>query len=434
MLLRNLARQIVPKSLFVRTFLIAIIPILLLQIFIGWFFFVRYWDSITENTSRQLGRELAYIISEIRDRPEELPAILERSKASLNLDIVIQQTEILPNQELQPLSKTETIFKEQLGLILQRPLYTDSVSLEKTIIVYIQLADSVMSVLVPDNNLGPANYVLFVMAMVGSSFILIAISTIFLRNQVRPIQRLAKIVDNFGKGRNFEEYVPERGAAEVRQAAVAFNRMSQSVQRQIRQRTDLLSGVSHDLRTPITRMRLQLELMEANEDTDTMRKNLGEMEGMIEGYLTFARGEGTEQSQETNLSHLMMQLAKPWQENTDNIDFHLESHIIASIKPQALRRCIDNLISNALKYAQHVWVSFGIRNDCVEIVVDDDGPGITLDQRENVFMPFTRLDPHIDGTGLGLSIARDIAQAHGGQIFLETAPQGGLRARISLPR
>ena len=213
--------------------------------------------------------------------------------------------------------------------------------------------------------------------------------------------------------------------------------MRERISRQIRQRTDMLSGVSHDLRTPLTRMRLQLAMLTDDAAVEELKADVLEMEKMIDGYLTFARGEGDEPIAVTDLNTLIEGSVTGWQRNGTKIDCHIEGQIELPVKADALRRCLNNLIANAVRYGNNVWVSAGKRNDSVEITVDDDGPGIPEDQRQDVFRPFKRLDesrnPETGGTGLGLAIARDIARGHGGDIVLQESPHGGLRARINLP-
>jgi len=273
--------------------------------------------------------------------------------------------------------------------------------------------------------------------MVASSIVLLGIAIVFMRNQIRPIRRLALAADAFGKGRGSDEAFQISGASEVRQAGAAFNRMRERISSQIRQRTDMLSGVSHDLRTPLTRMKLQLAMLPDDAPAEELNADVAEMEKMIEGYLTFARGEGNERSVETDISDLVGSAVSVWQRNGSAIDGHVEGQMRLPAKPNALRRCIDNLISNANRYGGHVWVSAGQRADAIEITVDDDGPGIPEERRKDAFRPFYRFEesrnPETGGTGLGLAIARDVARNHGGDIVLEDSPHGGLRARIRLP-
>jgi len=295
----------------------------------------------------------------------------------------------------------------------------------------------VLSVIVPGRRVFSTTTYIFMFWMVGTSLILLAVAIVFLRNQIKPIRRLADAVDRFGKGRGLDDRFQVSGASEVRQAGAAFNLMRSRISRQIRQRTDMLSGVSHDLRTPLTRMKLQLAMLDDSTDTEELKADVAEMEKMIDGYLTFAKGEGDEPAVETDLGALIETAVSSWQRNGTKVDCHVEGNLELPVKKDALRRCLDNLVSNAERYGGQVWVRAGKRNDAVEIIIDDDGPGIPEDQRQDVFRPFHRLDqsrnPETGGTGLGLAIARDIARGHGGDIALEDSPHGGLRAVVHLP-
>ena len=224
----------------------------------------------------------------------------------------------------------------------------------------------------PGDRLFSSTTYIFIMWMVGSSLILFAVASIFMRNQIRPIRRLALAVDSFGKGRPVEEDFRSGGALEVRQAASAFNLMRERIHRQIRQRTDMLSGVSHDLRTPLTRMKLQLAMLGKSSEIDELKDDVAEMEKMIEGYLTFARGEGDEEAVETDLSEVVDEVVAQWKRNGATIDAHVEGRLDAWCRPNAVKRCLDNLIANANRYGTHVWIRAGKRGDVTEIAIDDE--------------------------------------------------------------
>jgi two-component system osmolarity sensor histidine kinase EnvZ len=288
---------------------------------------------------------------------------------------------------------------------------------------------------VPLSRLFSATSYVFILYMVGTSLVLFAVATVFMGNQVRPLGRLAAAADLFGKGMDVPDFKPE-GAIELRQAAAAFNRMRARIQRQITQRTEMLAGVSHDLRTPLTRMKLQLAMMNGPEIED-LNNDLAEMERMVEGYLAFARGEGTERPSETDVGTLLRDVVSDARRAGTAIDLHIEDRLVTLARPNALRRCLANLIANAARFANQVWIRAGQVGDTIEITVDDDGPGIPATRREDVFKPFFRLEgsrnPLTGGTGLGLTIARDVMRSHGGDLVLLDAPTGGLRARLSLP-
>jgi two-component system osmolarity sensor histidine kinase EnvZ len=274
------------------------------------------------------------------------------------------------------------------------------------------------------------------MWMVGSSIVLFVVALLFMRNQVKSIRRLAQAADSFGKGRDVADFKPE-GATEVRQAATAFIQMRDRIKRQIRQRTEILAGVSHDLRTPLTRMKLQLAMLGQTPEAESLESDVAAMERMVEGYLAFARGESVEQLQPTEVSDLLREVVAQMRRDGGVIDLHVEQAMTVPLRREPMRRCLSNLIANAQRYGEHVSVHAGARDKIIEITVDDDGPGIPPDKRREVLRPFFRLEqsrnPETGGVGLGLTIARDVARNHGGDLVLEDAPDGGLRARIWLP-
>jgi two-component system osmolarity sensor histidine kinase EnvZ len=303
--------------------------------------------------------------------------------------------------------------------------------------IEVQLPEGVLAVEVPGKRLySPTTYI-FVMWMVGSSLVLLAVATVFLRNQVKSLRRLAAAADSFGKGRPVPSFKVE-GAVEVRQAAVAFMTMRDRIQRQIRQRTQMLAGVSHDLRTPLTRMKLALELLGNDPAVEELKSDVTEMQHMVHGYLDFARAEGTEEAVETDVSLLLEDVAAAMRREGAPLSVAAGPECVMPVRPNALRRCLANLIGNARRYGRQVWLTGIAVADGIDIFVDDDGPGIPPADRDRVFRPFVRLDasrnPSTGGVGLGLTIARDVARSHGGDVRLETSPRGGLRARVHLPR
>jgi two-component system osmolarity sensor histidine kinase EnvZ len=270
--------------------------------------------------------------------------------------------------------------------------------------------------------------------------VLIAVAIMFLRNQIRPIQQLALVADAFGKGRTVPDFKPY-GAAEVRSAAQAFVTMRERIERYVQQRTEMLAGVSHDLKTPLTRLKLELAMMDDNPETQALHEDVVEMERMLDEYLDFARGEGGEDSETADVSDIVREAAASAARGRgagpERLTVDAAPGIELAVKRHALRRCATNLIDNALKYGAHVDVALKKNGRFVEILVDDDGPGIPESRREEAFRPFHRLDQGRNlqkgGVGLGLAIARDIARAHGGDLTLGKSDSGGLRAAIFLP-
>jgi two-component system osmolarity sensor histidine kinase EnvZ len=298
--------------------------------------------------------------------------------------------------------------------------------------------DGVLSVLVPRDRVTVSKPDIFILWMVGSSLLLMGIAILFLRNQVRPIERLALAADSFGKGRAVPDFKPY-GATEVRRAAQAFITMRERIERHVAQRTEMLAGVSHDIKTPLTRMKLTLAMMPDDADVTSMRGDIAEMEHMLDDYLAFARGEGGEESSLTDLSELLRDVASAAERAQPGarIAVAAPAHVPVSVKRAGLRRVFANLIDNALKHGAQVAVSLTQDERLVEIAVEDNGPGIPEPRREEAFRPFHRLDEgrnlQSGGSGLGLAIARDIARAHGGDIVLSESPLGGLKATIRLP-
>ncbi len=436
-IVRIFVKGLLPRTLFGRALMIIVTPLILLQAVSAWIFYDKHWDTITWRLASSLAGDISYVLEEMHRVPDETQRIFNMALRNMELTLTLHPGEILKNERDHEDGLLDRLLSAALLERIQLPHMIDSAKFTEKVIIDFQLADGVLKVVVPGSRLFSSTTYVFIMWMIGTSLILFAVASIFMRNQVKPIRRLALAVDSFGKGREPEEDFKPEGSTEVRQAASAFNLMSERIRRQIRQRTDMLSGVSHDLRTPITRMKLQLAMLGESPETAELKANVSEMEKMIEGYLTFARGEGSEKSVECDLTELVSDIGAKWRAGAISIDCHVEGSIVTWLKPEAFRRCVDNLIANANRYGENIWLRCGRRGDAVEVSVDDDGPGIPEDQREDAFRPFYRLEtsrnPATGGTGLGLSLTRDVVRAHGGEIFLEDSPHGGLRARIRLP-
>jgi two-component system osmolarity sensor histidine kinase EnvZ len=302
------------------------------------------------------------------------------------------------------------------------------------VLIRLQQPDGVLDIQAPRKRLAIGTLFLFVGWLVGSALLLFGIAALFMRNQVRAIRRLARSAEAFGMGRDVPPIRPE-GAMEVRQAAAAFNRMQDRIRRFLAQRTEMLAGVSHDLRTPLTRLSLALAMLprteEWRQDVAEMTADVQEMDRMIGGYLAFARGEGAEQAESVNLSAILDDVAAGARRAGTLLDLDVPPGLTLKLRADAVRRAITNLVDNARRHAMHVALGAAAQGRSVLITVDDDGPGNPADKRESVFRPFE--SGSSGGTGLGLTIARDIVRAHGGEIVLEDSPMGGLRARIRLP-
>jgi two-component system osmolarity sensor histidine kinase EnvZ len=420
--------------------MIIVMPLILLQVVSTWVFYDRHWNTITRRLADSVAGEIGLVIDAMgKFEQQENVNWLTGSAADLGLFFTFKEGEILPNAP-QPQVTGGGILDTRLANAMRervrRPFHIDTWSHDRLVQMKVQVPDGVMEIFVPRERLFSSTTYIFVMWMVGTSLLLFAIATMFMRNQVRPIRRLADAVDNFGKGRDVPDFRPE-GATEIRRAAAAFERMRGRINNALTQRTEMLAGVSHDLRTPLTRMKLQLEMLGDARGVEDLKEDLREMEVMVEEFLAFARGEGTEEAIESNLDEIVATVARSASADGRDVVAKTDGDMKILIRPNAIRRCITNLVVNAVTHATAVEIGASLRGTLVEITVDDDGPGIPEEEREAVFKPFYRLDssrnPGTGGTGLGLSIARDLARGSGGEVTLEDSPLGGLRATIKLP-
>jgi two-component system osmolarity sensor histidine kinase EnvZ len=320
---------------------------------------------------------------------------------------------------------------------INRPFWIDTVGNSNIVEVRIQLEDKVLRVFVRRNQAYASNTHIFLIWMVGTSLVLLTIAIPFLRNQIRPILALAAAAESFGKGRPMPPDFRPRGAEEVRRAGFAFIQMRERIERQIEQRTAMLTGVSHDLRTILTRFKLQLALTRSKADIEALGKDIDDMQSMLEGYLAFARGDAAEDAGHFDLDAYFQKLSEEAKLRKRKLTTSLSGSADIQVRPNAFARLMANIVGNAFRYAKNVEIAARHGHGSLTIVIDDDGPGIALEKREEVFKPFVRLDEarNLDasGTGLGLPIARDIARSHGGDITLDDSPLGGLRAVIKVP-
>jgi two-component system osmolarity sensor histidine kinase EnvZ len=438
---RRWFKRMLPRSLFGRSLIIIILPLVLAQLLATWIFYDRHWATVERRLATGVAADIAFTFDALRyaGTPNDYDAILNRAIDTTDLYYMFRADEALPRGMRD--AGTSRIEEQLAGAIEERvgrPYQIDADFDPRDVLVSIELPDGVMQVAVPRKRLFTPTTYIFVLWMAGSSLVLLAVASLFMRNQVRALRRLAAAAESFGKGRDVPNFKLE-GATEVRQAAAAFLKMRDRIRRQITQRTEMLAGVSHDLRTPLTRMRLALELVSGKgPEVDELKTDVIAMERMVQGYLDFARGEGPEQPRDIDLGLLIEEAAAAARRDGTEISLALPEEYVLPLRPDAMRRCMTNLLSNARRYGSHVWVTALPVGDGVDILVDDDGPGIPPSERDHVFQPFIRLDssrnPTTGGIGLGLTIARDVARSHGGDVRLETSPHGGLRARVHLPR
>jgi two-component system osmolarity sensor histidine kinase EnvZ len=436
-------RTWLPRSLFGRALLILLVPVVLAQIVATYIFFDRHWDNLIGRLAYGVTGDIALAVNFI-DRydgqPSRLRELLDQIEKHTDLRLTLNPTEGRAKVS-DTRGMVNTSLAHHLGLRFAEGSFQILDRAEQRVLkiraVYVDTALGVLKVEIPQRRLESATALVFLLWMSGSAIFFFAIATLFLRNQIRPIRRLSEAAERFGKGQEAPGFKPE-GATEVRRAAHAFMLMRERIKRQIRQRTEMLAGVSHDLRTPLTRMKLQLALMRA-KGIEELQEDVHEMERMVEGYLAFARGEGDEATEFIDLTDLIETLVANHQRGGEReIKVTMPPAYRLEVRPQAMRRCVGNLIGNALRYGKSVTVSLEETENALFIHIDDDGPGIPADKRQDVLRPFVRLEesrnPETGGVGLGLTIARDIARGHGGDLVLGESPLGGLRASIRLPR
>jgi two-component system osmolarity sensor histidine kinase EnvZ len=432
-------KRILPKGLLGRSLLIIVTPLVLVQVISTWVFYDRHWDNITRRLASALVGDVATVIHHLGafPEPEQKAWIFRVAHTNMGLRSTMKQGETLSAAAASKGNGfLEQVLFDSFRDTVGRPVAIDTGFFARDIVIDVQLPDGVLNIVTSRKRLFSATTYIFIIWSVGSMLVLFVVATIFMRNQIQPIRRLALAADSFGKGRDVPDF-KVAGATEVRQAANAFLRMRDRLQRQIGQRTRMLAGVSHDLRTPLTRMKLQLAMLEGTAGIEELRADVAEMEGMVDEYLAFARGEGTETPVETDLSLLLESVVAGARRNGASIELETNGKMVVPVRPHAFKRCIGNIVNNAAYYGDNVSVAASRHGHLIEIYVDDDGPGIPDDMREEVFRPFARLDqsrnPATGGVGLGLTIARDIAHGHGGEIGLGTGPLGGLRATLTLP-
>jgi two-component system osmolarity sensor histidine kinase EnvZ len=438
---RRLARfmgALLPKGLYARSLIIIITPVVLLQSVIAYVFMERHWQLVTQRLSAAVTADIAALIDVYESYPQDREAdTLTRIAAErLGLDL-----DILDNAELPPpgpkpfFSILDEALSDEIRRQIGRPYWIDTVGRSSLIEIRVRLKNGVMRVLARRSLAYASNSHIFLLWMVGSSLILLGVAILFLRNQIRPILRLADAAESFGKGREIE-FRP-RGAREVRQAGHAFLEMKRRIERAIDQRTTMLNGVSHDLRTILTRFRLSLALVDQTQDVEAMKKDIDEMSRMLEGYLAFARGDAGEAAVPTDLPALLEELQSDAERQGHVTTVEIAGDPTIVVRPDAFRRLLFNLVSNAARHGDTIAISANHEGRWLVVHVDDDGPGIPAEEREEVFKPFVRLDEARNqdegGSGLGLAIARDIARSHGGDVALGDSPLGGLRATVRLP-
>jgi two-component system osmolarity sensor histidine kinase EnvZ len=439
---QNFARNVaeyMPKGLYARSLLIVIVPMVILQSAIAYFFMERHWQLVTFRLSTAVVQDIASIADLYRANPspENVAQLQKVASSRMGLDVQFSVREPLPPTLPKPFfSILDQALSREISTQIRRPFWIDTVGKSSLVEIRIQLEDSMMRVVARRNAAYASNSHIFLVWMVGTSLVLLAVSIAFLRNQIRPILRLAQAAQDFGKGRD-AEWRPH-GAREVRQAGYAFMEMKRRIERAMEQRTAMLNGVSHDLRTGLTRFKLSLALLGEGPEFEAIQKDVEEMQRMLEAYLAFARGDAGEVAEATDIGALLEELKADAERQGHPAQIEVSGETSVIVRPDAFKRCMYNLVSNACRYGDRIEISAVRDARFLTINVDDDGPGIPANEREDVFRPFYQRDEARTleegfGTGLGLAIARDIARSHGGDIQLAQSPLGGLRASVRVP-
>jgi len=432
--------RVLPKGLYTRALLIIIAPIVVLQSVLAFVFMERHWQQVTRQLSIATTNEIATLISIYEEYPHDdgHEKLTDIAREKLGLIARVLPDENLPEARPKPFfDLLDRTLSSQIRRRIRRPFWIDTVGKSRYVEIRIKLDDAVLQVLARRNQTYASNTHIFLLWMVGTSLVLLIVAVLFLRNQIRPVLNLAEAAQRFGRGQPAPPEFKVRGAREVRLAAQSFLEMRDRIERHVEQRTTMLAGVSHDLRTVLTRFRLQLAMLGDRPEAESLSADIDEMQQMLEDYLAFAKGDAGEQPVEFDLVEVLAEVADAGGGTRKPVDIKAPAAIPLVARRNAIKRAVLNLVSNATRFAGTVTISAWRGPRTVTVNVEDDGPGIPIEQREEVFRPFFGLDDSrnqdVKSTGLGLSIARDIVRGHGGDIALGHSRLGGLKATIRLP-
>ena len=432
--LNKFVKKLLPKQLFYRALLIVAAPIILLQITISVVFFDSLWIKTNKGMSRALVNEIKFFINAYENEQHNKDSLTKLFSENHDVKVIYVSEKVLPknNQERWFSPMDRTLRRELKSKMLN--YWFDSTKFKDSIDLKIQYSNGYFQFLVPKERVTNTSARIFALWITLPAFLLITVALMFLKNQTKPIINLAKASEKFGRGEDIGEYRPS-GALEIRQAGYEFERMRKRIIRHLNQRSEMLSGISHDLRTPLTRIKLQLAFIKDKEISNKLSEDVSEMEKMLNEYLQFASKRSSENSEEFDISELIFNTIKKYENK--NITFDSNAKIIFTGRKNLIRRCLNNFIDNSIKYGKNIVVSLKKGSNNLTIAVDDDGPGIEEKQYENVFKPFYKIDKSRgdskSSVGLGMSIASDIIQSHGGSIKLEKSHLNGLRVKIFLP-
>ena len=432
--LNKFIKKILPKQLFYRALLIVAAPIIILQLTISIVFFDSLWIKTNKGMTRALIGEIKTFISAYEKEEYNKDSLIILFQEHLDFNVKFEPYKILPKEDLERwFSPIDRNLRRELKSKISN-YWFDTISYKNLIDLKIKYGDGYLQFYIPKERVTSSSARLFAFWITLPAFLLITIAIIFLKNQTRPIINLARASEKFGRGEDIEEFRPS-GALEIRQAGFEFEKMRKRIIRHLNQRSEMLSGISHDLRTPLTRIKLQLSFIKDKEISKKLSDDVGEMEKMLNEYLQFASSRSAETTETFDLSELLETTIMKYEKKEITTDISKE--VFLDGRKNLMQRCFGNLIDNTIKYSANVYISLRKLNNNILIIVDDDGPGIPENERENVFKPFYKIDKSRgdskSSVGLGLSIASDIVKSHGGNIKLETSPTNGLRVKVILP-
>ena len=433
--LNNFIKNILPKRLFYRSLIIVATPIILLQIIITVVFFDSLWIKANKGMTRSLVGEVKTLYDSYNHETTNKKFIIELYNVNFDFSIKLKKNEVLPEKKTERwYSPIDRSLRRELKSVFGTSYWFDTTRYKELVDLRIKVEDDILQIFFPKHKIAPSSARIFALWITLPGLLLIAIAIVFLKNQTRPIVNLSKAAESFGKGEYIKEFRPS-GAKEIRQAAHEFDKMRKRITIHLNQRSEMLSGISHDLRTPLTRLKLQLALLKQQDLAKKMSEDIEEMERMLNEYLEFSRHQKNEETEIVEINKIIEEVSKKYENK--KIKTSIEKDLKINIRPNSIKRCLTNLIDNGLSYGNEVSILCNKTKNSILIYVDDDGPGIPEKEYQNVMKPFYRIDKSRSqnkaGVGLGLSIANDIIRSHGGSISLDKSPLSGLRVKILLP-
>ena len=426
-------KDILPKGLYSRSLLIIIVPVVVLQGILTFVFLDRHWQLVTRKLSSAVASEIATFV-------DVAPSLGLNKVVELSKKFYDAEVNYIPNQKLinnipKPINLVENTLSKELSKIMTDNFWVDAHTYEKRVIGQIEKEGGIYEFTIPRRNVYATNSHIFLVWMVISSLLLVSVAVIFMRQQIKPIEKLSKAAQQFGLGKKMENFKPS-GATEVRRAAEAYLKMQERIERFIEQRTLMLAGVSHDLRTPLTRLKLQLEMLSDDKTNIELLSDVNEMQKMLENYLDFAEDVTREKAIKTDLKQMIKEIINSESIENKVIEFNVKNDkpIFFECRAIAMKRCITNLLNNACSYGDDIRVALEKKKDVIDISIEDNGPGIDKTDYDKAIKPFIRLDSsrnqNIPGSGLGLSISQDITSNHGGKLIMSRSNLGGLKVQL----